>query len=91
MTNDQITNLTASLPQDGIALINWQRQSDTSRGAVTAKGDLQSKGQFATARVWAKTVKVLRANAGHLYVKALKIDGGWVNARVVNINSISIA
>lgn len=80
---------TVRIPTTGIVLINWKRQSDSSRGNVTAKGDLQKNGQFATVRVWGETVKVLKAKAGHLYLKAVSTTGDFVNIRVENINTIS--
>ena len=57
MTNDQITNLTSNLPTSGKVLVNFLRQSDSSRGRTTAKGDIQSAGRFTTLTAFAHTIK----------------------------------
>jgi hypothetical protein len=90
MTNDQITNLTASLPTNGKVLVNFLRQSDSSRGRVTAKGDLQSAGRFTTLTAFASSIKPFVTKAGHISVRFLTADG-WACARAIDIMSISIA
>ena len=90
MTNDQITNLTASLPTTGKVLVNFQRQSDSSRGRLTKNGDLQSKGKFTTLVAFASSVKPFVTKAGHISVRFLTTDG-WACARATDIQSISIA
>lgn len=90
MTNNQITNLTASLPTTGMVMINFQRQSDSSRGRLTKKGDLQSMGKFTTLHAFASSVKPFVTKAGHISVKFLTREG-WACARATDIQSISIA
>ena len=90
MTNDQITNLTANLPVTGKVLVNFLRQSDSSRGRTTAKGDIQSAGRFTTLTAFAHTIKPFVTKAGHISVRFLTADG-WACARATDIQSISIA
>jgi hypothetical protein len=90
MTNDQITNLTASLPTTGMVKVNFQRQSDSSRGRLTKNGDIQSKGKFTTLVAFASSIKPFVTKAGHISVRFLTTDG-WACARATDIQSISLA
>jgi len=90
MTNSQITNLTSNLPVDGMVRVNFQRQSDSSRGRLTKKGDLQSKGKFTTLVAFAASIKPFVTKAGHISVRFLTTNG-WACARATDIQSISLA
>ncbi len=90
MTNDQLSNITSSIPTNGKVLVNFLRRSDSSRGRLTAKGDIQSEGRFTTLTAFANTIKPFVTKAGHISVRFLTTDG-WACARATDIQSISVA